>query len=442
VSEPLTLRWLGSVTGLDSDDRTGLFDRAASADSDAAQRAAEIIQQVRSEGDAALLALAERFDGVRLEALEVPRSEWTAAWQAQPEPVRRALARARDNIHAFHAAQIPETVRVETEPGVSLERRVAPVDRAGVYAPGGRAAYPSSVLMGVVPAKAVGVADVVVCSPPGPDGRVSATIAAAAHIAGADRLFLVGGAQAIAAMALGTETVPRVDVLVGPGNRYVNEAKRQLAGTVRIDSPAGPSELLVVADASAPLGAVAAELVAQAEHDPDACAGVVVYGPVDGPALVRALADAVAGAERAGIIRESLANSGFVLTAQDEHEAVAFAQAYAAEHTSVMTADSPKVADRLTRSGTVFVGPSSSVSFGDYITGANHVLPTGGLAGSFSGLDAQHFLRAYTVQTLTAQAAADLAEATGCLADAEGLPGHAAAARRNRSSIPSDRNDP
>ena len=441
---PVDLRWTGRVADLSPADRAALFDRAAAMDSEAATAADAIIEDVRERGDAALFDMARRFDGAELDALEVPRSEWDSAWEGLHASVRSGLERAAINIEVFHRAQVPDPVRVETEPGVVLERRVEPVARAGVYAPGGTASYPSSVLMGAVPARAVGVNEVIVCSPPGPDGHVAAAVLAAARVARADRLFAIGGAGAIAAMSLGTQSVPRVDVVVGPGNRYVNEAKRAVAGTVRIDSPAGPSELLVVADSEAGAADIAGEMLAQAEHDPDACVGVVVYegarggGSAAAADVVRrigdALSEAVGTAPRGAIARRALAQAGFLLVAKDEAEAVAFAQAYAAEHLCVLAVDPGRVATKLTTAGTVFVGRSSSVAFGDYLTGANHVLPTGGLSRSFSGLDAAQFMRSYTVQTVSDEAAARLSEPTAVLAEAEGLPGHAAAARRVASA--------
>lgn len=419
----------GRVADLDEAEERRLFERALAEDSAVASAAADIIARVRAEGDAALFDLAAQFDGASLEALEVPKAQWKAAAERLREDFRAALDRAARNIGRFHAALVPPPVQYQPEPGVVLERRVAAVRRAGVYAPGGRAAYPSSVLMGAIPARAAGVNEVIVCSPPGPDGEVSAPVLAACWFSGADRLFAVGGAGAVAAMALGTQTIPRVDVLVGPGNAYVNEAKRLLAGTVRIDSPAGPSELLVLADASARPDWVAAELVAQAEHDVDACVGAVCIGSDVAADLRRALTMALNTAPRAEIARAALARHGFILAAESRKEALRFANRYAAEHLSLMISEPGEAAERMRSSGTIFVGGPSSVAFGDYMTGANHVLPTAGTSRSFSGLGAEHFLRSYTVQTLTTDAAAAMAEATGVFADAEGLPGHAAAAR-------------
>jgi histidinol dehydrogenase len=388
----------------------------------------QVIVDVRNRGDAALVEMAKRFDGVELTGIEVPRDRWEAALVALPLEVSRALLRAAGNIRRFHAAQIPSDVVFDVEPGVRITRTVAPLQTAGVYAPGGTAAYPSSALMGIVPAKVAGVSEVVACSPPGPEGVPPNEVMAACAIAGADRLFAAGGAGAIAALAFGTETVPAVDAIVGPGNRWVSEAKRQVSGCVAIDCPAGPSEVLVVADDSADATWAAHELLAQAEHDPDAsCVLVTTSGRVareSREALGRLLADA----PRAAIARAALAGAGAILLASSDTEAFDFAERYAPEHLSVMTAGGVEDARRVCTAGTTFVGGHASVAFGDYLTGANHVLPTGGRARSFSGLSVQHFLRSYTIQEVTPEGAAAMAKDVATLAMAEGLPAHAAAA--------------
>jgi histidinol dehydrogenase len=395
-----------------------------------------ILQQVGSEGDTALLRFAAEFDGVELEALEVPQAEWTVALERLDPAVRDGLRRAARNIEAFHRAQVPAEVMLEVEPGVRLGRRYVPLAAVGVYAPGGRAAYPSSVLMGVVPARAVGVEEVVVCTPPGPDGRPSDVVMAAAAIAGATRLFAVGGAGAVAAMAFGTETIPRCDAIVGPGNRWVLEAKRQVAGQVVIDSPAGPSEVLVMAEeGAAGPAALASELVAQAEHDPDAAVVFVTTSPALLDRVRQSLSEQVAAAPRRTVIQSALARQGALLLAPDRDSMFDFAQRYAAEHLSLCTRSPRTDLDRLTTAGTVFLGEPSTVAFGDYMTGANHVLPTAGTARSFSGLSAVDFMRSFTWQEVTPTAARGLAEPVATLAEAEGLPGHAMAARLRGRSV-------
>ncbi|MEQ1856524.1 MAG: histidinol dehydrogenase [Longimicrobiales bacterium] len=410
-----------------------LLDRKPSDDAEVAAAVAGMLADVRVRGDAALRDMAQRFDGVRLDALEVPREAWQAAVTALDPRVRAALERAAANIRRFHEAQRPADVTLEVEPGVRITRTWTPLDRVGVYAPGGRAAYPSSVLMGVVPARAAGVREVVVCSPPGPDGAPPHEVLAACAIGGADRLFSLGGAGAVAALAFGTESVPRVDAVVGPGNRWVTEAKRQVAGDVVIDSPAGPSEVLVLADDQADARLVALEMMAQAEHDPDAACVLVTTSDALASAVEAALAAELATAPRADICRRAFATSGAILLATSMDEAVDFTNRYAPEHLSVMTASASADARKVRTSGTTFVGAAASVAFGDYLTGANHVLPTAGRARSFSGLSTMNYLRSFTIQEVTAEGAAGMALDVAALAEAERLPAHAAAALARRA---------
>jgi histidinol dehydrogenase len=422
----------GSLSELDDATVARLLDRAPTDDPQLAASVAAILSDVRGRGDLALLEMAERFDGVLLGALEIPREAWSTAVAELDAEVRSALERAATNIRRFHEAQIPAEVTLDVEPGIRITRAWAPLARVGVYAPGGRAAYPSSVLMGVVPAKAAGVAEVIVCSPPGPNGQPPKEVLAACAIAGADRLFALGGAGAVAALAYGTETVPQVDAIVGPGNRWVNEAKRQVAGELVIDSPAGPSEVLVLADAEADPRLAALEMMAQAEHDPDAACVLVTTSPTLAQSVEAALAAELATAPRADICGRALATSGAILIADDPDAAIDFVNRYAPEHLSVMTTDAGADARRVTTAGTTFVGAAASVAFGDYMTGANHVLPTAGRARSFSGLSTPNFLRSYTLQEIDAAGAAAMADDVVALATAEGLPAHATAAAARR----------
>jgi histidinol dehydrogenase len=431
----------GRLAGLSPAARSRLFDRGRATDPAVEDAVRGVIDDVRRRGDDALLELALRYDGVRLNRLEVAPAACSAALAGLRPDVRAALDRAAANIASFHRSQLAQPYEMETEPGVRLGRRAEPLRRVGVYAPGGRASYPSSVLMGVVPARVAGVGEVIVCSPPGPDGAPPAEVLAACALAGADRVFAVGGAGAIAALALGTHSVPRVDKVVGPGNAYVTEAKRQLTGVVAIDSPAGPSEVLIIADDGADPTLIAVELLAQAEHDPDAAAVLV--------ATDAALCDRVAAETerlldaqpRADICRAALAARGALLVAEDLDEAVRFAEDYAAEHLLVLTREPRALLPALRCAGTIFLGAPSSVAFGDYMTGANHVLPTAGLARAYAGLSTHDFVRWTTYQELTPAAAARLAAPTAVLADAEGLPAHALAARlrgedRGRAGAP------
>ena len=430
ISSFVELRWQGALADLTAADQRALNDRATSSDSLVGERTAAIVARVRRDGDEALRALARELDGVELSALEVPRAHLARALDLLPSPLRAAMEHAAGNITRVHRAFLPSVQEVESEPGVIIGRRPDPLGRVGVYAPGGRAAYPSSVLMGAVPARVAGVGDVVVCSPPSREtGRPADVVLAAAALAGADRVFSLGGAGAIAALAYGTETVPRVDRIVGPGNAYVAEAKLQVSSAVAIDSPAGPSELLVLCDDSAEPALVARELLAQAEHDPLAAVVAVATSEACGRAIVRQLALQIPMQPRADIIATALASQGAVLWAESATEAIAFANAYAPEHLLLVMAAAEPALAALRNVGTIFVGASASVAFGDYMTGANHVLPTGGLARSYSGLSTLDFVRWTTYQRVSPQAAARLAADVGIFADAEGLPGHALAAR-------------
>lgn len=424
----------GPLAAIDATARRALFDRATASDPAVRASVARTIEEVRLTGDAALRDHASRFDGVTLDALEVPRERWRAALDALDPDLRRVMERAATNIREVHAAFRPSACEVTTADGAIIGRRPDPLARVGVYAPGGRAAYPSSVLMGAVPARVAGVGEVVLCSPPGPAGRPSDVVLAAAALADVDRVFALGGASAIAAMAYGTATVPAVDRIVGPGNAYVAEAKAQVATTVAIDSPAGPSELLVLADASASPTVLAREMLAQAEHDPVAAVVLVT----DAAALldqVRAsLASLVDAEPRAAIIRDAFAARGALVHAPSLDAAVAFSNAWAPEHLllAVHVDREQRTLDGLRNAGTIFVGESASVAFGDYLSGANHVLPTGGAARAYSGLSTLDFVRWTTYQRISPTVASGFADDVGRFADAEGLPAHASAARQWR----------
>ena len=421
---------VGPLEALNDAARAALLDRATSRDVGIRTRTAAVVERVRTEGDAALRAYAREFDGVTLETLEVPRARWRVALDALDPALRRALERSAANIRAVHEAFRPVASEVVTADGVRIGRRPDPLGRVGVYAPGGRATYPSSLLMGAVPARVAGVGEVIVCSPPDASGLPSAVLMAAAELAGVDRMFTVGGAGAVAAMAYGTATIPAVDRIVGPGNAYVAEAKLQVAGVVAIDAPAGPSELLVIADEWADSVVIATEMIAQAEHDPLASVVLVTWAPAIAPLVLAELERRVPLTPRERIVRESFAAKGGVITVGTRDQAIAFGTLYAAEHALIATRDASAVAAELRNAGTVFVGEASSVSFGDYMSGANHVLPTGGMARSYSGLSTLDFYRWTTWQVIDRAAAGRLADDVGRFADAEGLPGHAAAARQ------------
>ena len=429
------VRWTGPLSRLGPEALEALLFRgqAASGERELRGQVASLIAEVRSRGDAALRELARRFDRVSLESLEVPREAVRAALDRQPPALRRAMERSARNVARVHSAFRPQASRVEVEPGVIVERRPDPLGRVGVYAPGGRAAYPSSVLMGAVPARVAGVPEVVLCSPPGPGGQPSDPVLAAAAVAEVDRVFALGGAGAIAALAYGTESVPAVDRIVGPGNAWVAEAKLQVSSRVPIDSPAGPSELLVLLDATSDVEAVTRELLAQAEHDPEAAVVAVALDDATARRLLDRIVALVPAAARADVIRPALSTRGAVLVAATPDEAVAFAERWAPEHLMLAVQGAAELAGRIRNAGTVFVGTSSSGAFGDYLTGANHVLPTAGTARAWSGLSTLDFLRWTTVQTVSREGAAALAADTDVFATAEGLHAHAAAGRAWRT---------
>jgi histidinol dehydrogenase len=450
-------RWsyAAALSDLSADERASILRRTAATSSLVREATEQIIQRVRTDGDRALREMARTYDGVELDSLEVPLAVRRRALEGIDRPLRSALERAARNIELVHAASLPRTVEVETEPGVIVGRRPDPLQRVGIYSPGGRAAYASSVLMAGTPARVAGVSEIILCSPPQSDGRPAPVVLAACEIAGVDRVFALGGAGAIAAMAYGTESVPRVDRIVGPGNAYVAEAKLQVSRDVGIDSPAGPSELLVTCDASCDARTIAREVIAQAEHDVNACVVVVCLDDDTSLSIASAVEQMLPEAPRADIIRAALAQSGALLIADSIADAVDFANDFAPEHLLLAiggkreagsgkrvtgngeagsgkreadNAYAERVLSDIRNTGCVFVGEQSSVVFGDYITGGNHVLPTGGLARSYSGLGTLDFVRWTSYQKVSRNAAQRLAADTALLATAEGLPAHAAAA--------------
>jgi len=428
------MRFRGPVHALSDADRAQLLDRSPATDDMVRTTSEAIIDVVRREGDAALISLAREYDKVRLKSLEVPRDVWRDALRSLDPSLRAAMERAAANIRAVHAAAVPQRVEIAPEPGVIIGRRPDPLHRVGVYAPGGRAAYPSSVLMGVIPARVAGVAEVMICAPPTSKGQPEPATLAAAELSGADRVFAVGGAGAIAAMAYGTASIPRVDRIVGPGNAYVAQAKLLVSNVVGIDAPAGPSELLIVADDSADQTHLAAEMLAQAEHDPEAVVALVATDETLGSKVLDAIEKLLPVQGRRTIIERAFAERGAILTVPSLRDALTFANLFAPEHLLLATRDADTLLGDVRSTGTVFVGETSSVTFGDYITGANHVLPTGGLARSYSGLSTADFVRWTTYQRVDRDAAARLAQDVAVFAEAEHLPAHAAAARAWRRS--------
>ena len=409
------------VADLAPADRTALFDRAA-ADPDVSDRVAEIIDRVRAEGDVALYRYAEELDDVTVGSIDIT-DMLDEALAAIDDQLRTALETAAARIESFHESQRREDYEVEDAVG-TLGRRFRPFGRVAVYVPGGAAAYPSSVLMGAIPARVAGVEEVIILTPPA-DPMPSATLAAAA-IAGADAVYAVGGAQAIAAAAYGTETIGRVQKIVGPGNRWVTAAKVAVSGDVPIDFPAGPSEIVVIADSTADPTYVAADLIAQAEHDPAASVVCLVDDAEVADAIVTAITSQCAERDRQDIIQKALQHdrSG-VFIARSISEAIVFTDAYAPEHLSIQTRDPYAVADRIQHAGSIFIGGMTPVAAGDYATGPNHVLPTMGGARIYGGLSVDTFVRTQTVQELSSSGLADLEGVIVPIATTEGLEAHA-----------------
>ncbi len=411
------------------EERRRLLRRSAVPDPDVRRAAAAIVDEVRRGGFAAVVAANARFGGGRGDGtLEVPREEWAAAWDRTSPDVRDALAAAAANIRTAHTPQLPTDHPLEVIPGVHVDRRWTPLRRVGVYVPGGGAAYPSSLLMGVIPARIAGVPELVVTSPADPAGRLDDTLLAAAHMLGVDAIYAVGGAQAIALLAYGAEGVAPVDKIVGPGNSWVTAAKLAVFGDCAVDLPAGPSEALVVADGSADPWIVAADLLCQAEHGPDSPVTLVTDDAELPDRVLAAVAALLPSLERSAVLAKSLGDHGTAVVVPDLDTAVEVANEYASEHVSVHTADAAAVAAGITRAGSVFVGHWSPESAGDYATGANHVLPTGGLAGAYGPLSVEDFGSWRQVQELTEEGLAALRPTITALAQAEGLTAHRLAA--------------
>ncbi len=409
------------VADLGPAERRALFEREAGVEA-VREDVREIIERVRSDGDVALREFSAEFDDVEVGNVEITDQAERARDRVDDE-LLAAIETAAENIRAFHERQHPEDWREDFD-GRELGRRYRPVESAGVYAPGGTAAYPSSALMGIIPAKVAGVEHVAVATPPAES--INPATLAAIDVAGADAVYQVGGAQAIAALAYGTETVTSVDTVVGPGNRWVTAAKAEVQGEVEIDFLAGPSELLVVADETADPELVAADLVAQAEHDTDASVVAVTDDADLADAVVAAIDRQVGERDREAVIRGALDNDASgVFLARSMSEATLFAEEYAAEHLSIQAADDEALLDRIDSAGSVFLGSYTPVAAGDYASGTNHVLPTGGKARFVGGLSVDTFLRSTTVQRLPEGALADLRETITTMATAEGLEAHA-----------------
>ena len=392
------------------------------------ERVEAIVGRVREGGDEALKALAAEIDGFVPERFEISAEEIREASELVPKEVKDAIAAAAANIRAFHEAQMPKQVEVETAPGVRCIQKPVPIRSVGLYIPGGTAPLFSTVLMLAVPARIAGCREVVLCTPAGKDGRIAPAVLYAASYCGVQRIFRIGGAQAVAAMAYGTESVPKVDKVFGPGNQYVTTAKQMLGGSaVAIDMPAGPSEVMVVIDASSNPAFAAADLLSQAEHGRDSQVMLVSTDEAAAMAVAAEVDRQVEVLGRADLAKGALSKShAVVLDSIDE--VVAFADAYAPEHLIVSTEAPWAIADRVSAAGSVFVGAYTPESAGDYASGTNHTLPTSGWARSHSGVNIDSFMRKMTLQEISRDGLLRLAPTIVSMAEAEGLQAHAAAA--------------
>ncbi len=397
--------------------------------SEAARQVDAILERVRLEGDEALLDLTERFDGVRPDPLRIPAETLAEAWRTCPPDLRSALELAHRRILDFHQRQLPRDISVSGVHGERLGRRWSPVDRAGLYVPGGRASYPSTVLMNAVPATVAGVQRLVMVTPPGPDGWPNPIVLAAAHLAGIREIYRVGGAQAIGALAYGTYSIPRVDVITGPGNLYVTLAKKAVYGRVAIDSLAGPSEVLVIADQSANPTHVAADLLAQAEHDPMAAAILLTTSAAVAKTVQHELEAQLRNHPRAELAATALRDWGLIGICASLEEAARLSDRFAPEHLELLVERPAPLADHIRHAGAIFLGPWSPEAVGDYLAGPNHTLPTSGTARFAGALSVETFLRHTSLIQFNRQALEATGPAVIALADSEGLHSHAESVR-------------
>ena len=389
---------------------------------------AEILRNVRERGDEALREYTEKFDHTQLESLVVTEEEMREALDEVDPDFLRILRRAAENIRKFHSRQVRNSFIINDEDGILTGQKVIPVDRAGLYVPGGTAVYPSTVLMDVIPAKIAGVKEVILTTPPGRDGKINPAVLAAASVARADRIVKIGGAQAIAALAFGTESVPKVDKIVGPGNAFVAEAKRQVYGMVSIDMIAGPSEILVVADGKSNPAWVAADLLSQAEHDKVASAVLVTDSAELAEKVSEEIEKQIPELIRSEIARVSIDQNGKIIVADDLRAAIEIANEIAPEHLELCVDNPFDYLDGIRHAGSVFLGRNCPEALGDYLAGPNHTLPTQGTARFSSPLSVDDFVKKTQYTYFTKEALARVAKDVAVFAEKEGLTGHARSA--------------
>ena len=390
----------------------------------------DVIAAVRSRGDAAVREFTARFDRVELDDLRVPQQEIEASWVAAPLELRDALQLAHRRITAFHREQLPQDISLKGTHGEKLGRRWRPVQRAGLYVPGGRAAYPSTVLMNAVPAQVAGVKRLVMVTPPGPDGQVNPAVLTAARVAGISEIYRVGGAQAIAALAWGTESIPNVDVITGPGNLFVTLAKKAVYGRVGIDSLAGPSEVLVIADDTADPELVAADLLAQAEHDPLAAAILLTTSAKLVEQVPQQLELQLKDHPRHDVAASSIRDWGLIVHCDNLEQAAELSDRFAPEHLELQVADPHSLAERIQQAGAIFLGHHTPEAAGDYLAGPNHTLPTSGTARFSGALSVETFMRHTSLIDFNHEALEATGAAIMALAASEGLHSHRESVRR------------
>ncbi|GAB4311419.1 MAG: histidinol dehydrogenase [Methanobacteriaceae archaeon] len=384
-----------------------------------------ITRDVKENGDKSLKYYTEKFDHVKLDDFKVAKGQIENSYNKVDKKIIKSLKKAAQNIEKFHQAQIPDEWDMEVDKGIIAGQIIRPLEKVGCYIPGGRAIYPSTILMTIIPAKIAGVEKVICCTPPTPEGKVDDMVLVAADIAGADDIYCVGGAQAVAAMAYGTSSIPKVDKIVGPGNIFVTAAKKLVYGEVDIDFPAGPSEVLIIADETGNSDFIALDMLAQSEHDPNSASVLVTPSEDLALKVKEKISTEINNMKRKKIIREALEKYGKIVIAKSMPEAVKFANEYASEHLIIMTKNPEEILKDIKNAGSIFLGELTPVAAGDYGSGTNHVLPTAGCARMYSGLSTESFLKKPTVQKLSFEGLENLKEMVITLAESEGLYAHA-----------------
>lgn len=418
------------IVQLKKENRIELLKRSQIDSNSVLETVQDIVSDVKNNQDNALRCYTKKFDGVDLKEFLVSDDEVNESLSKIDPELTSSIKKAASNIRKFHQAQLPEEWSMEIDNGVTAGQIIRPLDKVGCYIPGGRAAYPSSILMTVIPATVAGVDEIICCTPPGRNGKVDDVILATAYLAGATKVYKVGGAQAIAAMAYGTETIEPVDKIVGPGNIFVTAAKKMVYGQVDIEFPAGPSEVLIIADKTGNPHFIAMDMLAQAEHDPQSASVLVTTSPELAEKVDLIIESELPNMKRKKIIQESLDNNGLIVLVDDINEAVDFSNDYAPEHLMIMTAQPEEIVPDIENAASIFLGDLTPVAAGDYGSGTNHVLPTAFCARMYSGLSTESFLKKPTIQKITKDGLNSLKDVVIPLAEYEGLYAHAESFRR------------